>query len=125
MTDGHIRSVPGVAHRDRWPTAVASMAVGGAFFALWFWLLPQWLCFQVEMAGEAHWRWLCCPSVGAGIRSGAPLCLGFRLDRTRNACALRSAAATGGGRLLSPRAEPDVCGVCGGMDRALGRVRPR
>ena len=42
-------------------TAVASLAVGIAFFALWFWLLPQWLGFQV---GAAHWRWLAAvPSV--------------------------------------------------------------
>jgi protein-S-isoprenylcysteine O-methyltransferase Ste14 len=39
-------------------TAVASLAVGAAFFSLWFWLLPQWLGFSVEMAGAARWRWL-------------------------------------------------------------------
>jgi protein-S-isoprenylcysteine O-methyltransferase Ste14 len=43
---------------DRWPTAIASLVVGMAFFALWFWLLPAWLGFRVEMAGAAHWRWL-------------------------------------------------------------------
>jgi len=64
MTDGHIGSVPAVAHGDRWLTAGASLAVGGAFFALWFWLLPQWLGFRVEMTGVAHWRWLAAlPSV--------------------------------------------------------------
>lgn len=64
MTDGHIRSVPALAHGDRWPTALASLAVGAAFFALWFWLLPQWLGFRVEMAGGAHWHWLAAlPSV--------------------------------------------------------------
>ena len=64
MTEGRVGSVPPVAHRNRWPTAVASLAVGAAFFSLWFWLLPQWLGFQVEMAGEAHWRWLAAlPSV--------------------------------------------------------------
>ncbi len=42
----------------------ASMAVGAAFFALWFWLLPQWLGFRVEIAGAASWRWLAAlPSV--------------------------------------------------------------
>lgn len=64
MTDGQSRSVPAIAHRDRWPTAVASLAVGVVFFSLWFWLLPQWLGFRVEMAGAARWRWLAAlPSV--------------------------------------------------------------
>ena len=57
-------SVPAVAHGERWPTAAASLAVGVAFFSLWFWLLPQWLGFRVEMAGAAGWRWLAAlPSV--------------------------------------------------------------
>lgn len=35
-----------------------------AFFSLWFWLLPQWLGFRVEIVGAAHWRWLAAlPSV--------------------------------------------------------------
>ena len=47
-----------------WPTAIASLLVGCAFFALWFWLLPQWLGFRVETAGTARWRWLAAiPSV--------------------------------------------------------------
>ena len=46
---------------NRWLTAVASLAVGAAFFALWFWLLPRWLGFHV---GTAHWRWIAAlPSV--------------------------------------------------------------
>jgi len=41
--------------------AVVSLAVGIAFFALWFWLLPQWLGFRV---GAGRWRWLAAvPSV--------------------------------------------------------------
>ena len=45
-------------------TAAASLAVGASFFGLWFWLLPQWLGFTVEMAGAARWRWLAAvPSV--------------------------------------------------------------
>ena len=52
------------ARGDRWLTTVASLAVGAAFFALWFWLLPQWLGFRVETAGAARWRWLAAiPSV--------------------------------------------------------------
>ena len=45
-------------------TALAAMLVGAAFFALWFWLLPAWLGFQVDIAGAARWRWLAAiPSV--------------------------------------------------------------
>ena len=58
MTNEHSPSIPPAAHADRWTTAAASLAVGAAFFALWFWLLPQWLGFRVEMAGAARWRWL-------------------------------------------------------------------
>jgi len=46
------------AHDHSWPTAFASLLVGGAFFALWFWLLPRWLSFNVQIAGSARWRWL-------------------------------------------------------------------
>jgi protein-S-isoprenylcysteine O-methyltransferase Ste14 len=47
-----------------WATTVASLAVGAAFFGLWFWLLPGWLGFRVEIAGAARWRWLAAiPSV--------------------------------------------------------------
>lgn len=42
----------------RWLTAIASMAVGAAFFALWFWLLPSWLGFQVDAASMEGWRWI-------------------------------------------------------------------
>jgi len=61
MTDERFGSVPAVEHGDRWLTTVASLAVGSAFFGLWFWLLPQWLGFRVEMAGPARWRWLGAP----------------------------------------------------------------
>jgi protein-S-isoprenylcysteine O-methyltransferase Ste14 len=37
-------------------TAIASLAAGVAFFALWFWLLPSWLGFQAKAAGGARWR---------------------------------------------------------------------
>ena len=64
MTDGRSGSVAVVGHGDGWPTALASLAVGAAFFSLWFWLLPQWLGFRVETAGAARWRWLAAlPSV--------------------------------------------------------------
>jgi protein-S-isoprenylcysteine O-methyltransferase Ste14 len=42
----------------RWLTAVASLAAGAGFLALWFWLLPLWLGFQADLAGVARWRWI-------------------------------------------------------------------
>lgn len=58
MTNKQITG-PAAFHGDfRWPTAVASLAVGTAFFALWFWLLPGWLGFRTEAASAASWRWL-------------------------------------------------------------------
>ena len=45
-------------------TTVASLVVGAAFLALWFWLLPSWLGFTVDTAGAARWRWIAAvPSV--------------------------------------------------------------
>jgi protein-S-isoprenylcysteine O-methyltransferase Ste14 len=58
----HPETIP--SSGDRWPTALASLLVGAAFFSLWFWLLPQWLGFRVETAGAAQWKWLAAiPSV--------------------------------------------------------------
>jgi len=63
MTNEESRNAPPVAG-FRWLTAAASLAVGAAFFSLWFWLLPRWLGFSVDMAGVARWRWLAAvPSV--------------------------------------------------------------
>lgn len=45
-------------HRHSWLEVVASLAVGAAFLGLWFWLLPQWLGFKVELVGAARWRGL-------------------------------------------------------------------
>jgi protein-S-isoprenylcysteine O-methyltransferase Ste14 len=44
-------------HSTHWITTVASLAVGCAFFALWFWLLPGWLGFRVDGSGAGRWRW--------------------------------------------------------------------
>jgi|SRR5580700_2324908 protein-S-isoprenylcysteine O-methyltransferase Ste14 len=57
MADSDLHGA-GIAHENHWPSAAASLVVGGAFFALWFWLLPQWLGFRVNMTGSARWRWL-------------------------------------------------------------------
>lgn len=48
----------GASGAGRWPTALASLAVGSAFFALWFWLLPQWLGFRPQATMKQPWRWL-------------------------------------------------------------------
>ena len=64
MTDTQSMRDSSAGHGYRRLTAAASLAVGGAFFALWFWLLPRWLGFSVEMAGAARWRRLAAiPSV--------------------------------------------------------------
>jgi protein-S-isoprenylcysteine O-methyltransferase Ste14 len=48
----------------QWLMTIASLIVGTAFFALWFWLLPNWLGFRVDAASTASWRWIAAlPSV--------------------------------------------------------------
>ena len=41
---------------EQWLSVIPALIVGGAFFALWFWLLPGWLGFHVGTAGVARWR---------------------------------------------------------------------
>ena len=48
---------PTESKRD-WVTLVPSLLVGGAFFALWFWLLPGWLSFHVDTTGGGRVRWI-------------------------------------------------------------------
>jgi protein-S-isoprenylcysteine O-methyltransferase Ste14 len=67
MASGESEDREGPGPSARWPAAVASLAVGAAFFALWCWLLPSWLGFHVSRAGAARWRWLL----------AAPAVLGF------------------------------------------------
>ena len=63
-TQAQFTRVPADGHGSDTAAAAASLAVGAAFFSLWFWLLPKWLGFSVEMAGAARWRWLAAiPSV--------------------------------------------------------------
>jgi protein-S-isoprenylcysteine O-methyltransferase Ste14 len=38
-------------------TACASLLVGAAFLSLWFWLLPRWLRFDVNLTGVNSWSW--------------------------------------------------------------------
>jgi protein-S-isoprenylcysteine O-methyltransferase Ste14 len=64
MTSKKTETGGGPDRGANWPATVASLAVGAAFFALWFWLLPSCLGFHVEMAGVARWRWIAAvPSV--------------------------------------------------------------
>src|SRR5271154_2456167 len=67
MTNAQSAQAPASGHDSGRLTAIASLSVGAAFFALWFWLLPQWLGFSVDTAGSARWRWL----------AGVPSVLGF------------------------------------------------
>lgn len=46
------------AHLNRWLGALVSILVGIGFLSLWFWLLPRWLNFDVNLAGVNAWRWL-------------------------------------------------------------------
>ena len=41
-----------------WAVTGASLLVGAGFFALWFWLLPGWLGFHVDVQSVATWRWI-------------------------------------------------------------------
>jgi hypothetical protein len=45
MNNRHAGTSQGANRGTPWLTAAASLAVGAAFFALWFWLLPPWLGF--------------------------------------------------------------------------------
>ena len=64
MRNGQTETGEGSHRGAHWPTALASLAVGSAFFALWFWLLPSWLGFHVDTLGAARWRWIAAvPSV--------------------------------------------------------------
>ena len=50
-------AVPAKSERS-WPTAIASLLVGLAFFSLWFWLLPTWFAFRIEAVQVQPWRWI-------------------------------------------------------------------
>lgn len=64
MTSGPTGAGESPDRETHWPTAAASLVVGAAFLALWFWLLPSWLSLHVDAAGGARWRWIAAvPSV--------------------------------------------------------------
>ena len=45
-------------HLHPWLSAAGALFVGALFLGLWFWLLPGWLGFSVDLSGTARWRWL-------------------------------------------------------------------
>jgi protein-S-isoprenylcysteine O-methyltransferase Ste14 len=55
---GQAGTARGTDHDSHWPTVLASVVVGAAFFALWIWLLPSWLGIQIGAAGTERWRWI-------------------------------------------------------------------
>jgi protein-S-isoprenylcysteine O-methyltransferase Ste14 len=64
MTIGQAGASRDTNHGIPWLATIASLAVGAAFFALWFWLLPPWLGFHVDAVGATRWRWIAAvPSV--------------------------------------------------------------
>jgi protein-S-isoprenylcysteine O-methyltransferase Ste14 len=69
MTSGQTGASQDTSGGTRWLTAIASLAVGAAFLALWFWLLPIWLGFRVDLNGPARWRWI----------AAVPSALGFAM----------------------------------------------
>lgn len=58
MTSGQTRVLRDHDGGSNLVATIASLAVGAAFLALWFWLLPQWLGFRVDTEGAARWRWI-------------------------------------------------------------------
>ena len=64
MANVHSENIRPLSQEHHWPTAIAALLVGVAFFSLWFWLLPRWLGFDAEAADTAPWRWIAAlPSV--------------------------------------------------------------
>src|SRR3989442_9458024 len=82
MTHAHSSGAPAQERAEherleKWLSAAAALAVGGAFFALWFWLLPGWLGFRVETAGAGRWGWLAAIPSGVGVAVALRCILGF------------------------------------------------
>src|SRR2546428_9438134 len=89
MTHAHSSGAPAQERPEherleKWLSAAAALAVGGAFFALWFWLLRGWLGFRVETAGAARLRWLAAGSSAVGFAAGLSRLLGIGVAGRRN-----------------------------------------
>jgi hypothetical protein len=84
------KGAPVGGRREQLLSTAAALTVGVAFFSLWFWLLPGWLGFRVELAGTRRWRWLAAVPSVLGFAVALRLRLGLRVDGTRNTRAGRS-----------------------------------
>jgi len=62
-------------------------------------------------------------ALGTRFSVGAAMYLGFRADGAWDTGAVCSSTAVGGGRILSVREKPDVCGLLRGLDGLVGCVR--
>jgi protein-S-isoprenylcysteine O-methyltransferase Ste14 len=64
MTSTEIGTAGHTGNDGNWAVTGASLLVGAGFFTLWFWLLPGWLGFHVDLGSVAPWRWIAAvPSV--------------------------------------------------------------
>ena len=89
---------------EKWLSAAAALAVGGAFFALWF-LAPAGMArLPRRNGGDGALAMAGGDSIGAGIHGCSTLHLGLRVDGTRNPRAFRSTSAISSGGLLPLRA---------------------
>ena len=125
MANAQSSTAPSDGNSNRWLTTAASLVVGSAFFALWFWLLPQWLGFHVEISGHSAMAVAGCDSLRTRIRGRATLHLGFRMDRPWDTSSRGSSATTGDRGFLPVCAEPDVSRLRNRMDRAVDCIRSR
>ncbi len=58
MATGETQAGRGSDGGLRWLTTAGSLTAGAGFLALWFWLLPAWLGFQVDTTGVRERRWI-------------------------------------------------------------------
>jgi hypothetical protein len=111
-----------VKTQAQWLTALASLVVGIAFFALWFWLLPKWLGFRVDAAGAAQWRWLAAVPSVLGFAIALRCVWDFGWTGRGTPAPLAPPKRLVGG-FLSLCSQSDVRGFRGGMDWPLGCIR--
>ena len=58
MRASPVENGPAGVDDNRWLATLGALVVGAAFFALWFYLLPPWLGFRVQLTDVDRWRWL-------------------------------------------------------------------
>ncbi len=124
MTSGQAGASQSSNRGTNWPTAIASLAVGAGFLALWFWLLPPWLGFQFDTPWCGTLALDCGRAVCAGFRSSGKVHLGFRMDRPRYSGTHCSSAEASGCGILPACAESDVRGLLRGLAQPVGDLWP-